>query len=120
MADLTFAEIVAMQCAFQERHADEWPPMTPEHGRSSLLWMIEEVGEVAAIIKKKGDAAIMDSPAVRAAFVEELADVLMYFGDMMLCYGLTGEELGAAYRAKYARNIGRDYNSEYSKLLPDA
>lgn len=120
MADLTFEDILRMQRAFQAAHAGEWAPLAPGHGRSSLLWLVEEIGEVASIIKKKGDAAIMESPAVRQAFTEELCDVLMYFGDLLLCYGLTGEDLSAAFRAKYARNMRRNYTDEYSEMLPDA
>ena len=39
--------------------------------------------------------------------VEEMADVLMYFGDVMLCYGITEEELRQAYTQKFERNMNR-------------
>lgn len=38
-----------------------------------------EVGEVADIIKKKGDNHIMNDEETRNHFLEELSDVLMYF-----------------------------------------
>ena len=43
----------------------------------------------------------------RAHLTEELADVLMYFGDVLLCYGVTPEELKAAYEAKFRKNMTR-------------
>lgn len=75
--------------------------------------MIEEVGECIAILKKKGDAAVVESPAVRARFLEEAADVMMYFTDMLLRYHVTPEEISRAYVEKHDRNVGRNYNKEY-------
>lgn len=37
-----------------------WSPMEPKYGRDSLLWMIEEIGEVIAIVKKKKEYEIME------------------------------------------------------------
>ena len=31
----------------------------------------------------------------------------MYLNDVMLCYGITPEELAATYRAKHQRNMTR-------------
>lgn len=115
--DLTLGEMLDMQRELWEKNRDTWSPMEPEYGRNFLLWMVEEMGEVIAIIKKKGDAAIMDSPQVRAAFVEEMSDVLMYFGDTLLRYGVTAEELSDAYRRKHVKDMGRDYETQYAKLL---
>lgn len=36
--------------------------MKPEYAKSFILYMIEEIGESIAIIKKKGEAEIMDNP----------------------------------------------------------
>ena len=47
--------------------------------------MVEEIGEVIAILKKKGSTAIAEDPAVREAFLGEMADVLMYFTTMFFC-----------------------------------
>lgn len=115
MENLSFDEILSMQRALQAAHAHEWEPMEPQHGRSSLLWMVEEVGEMAAVIKKQGDEAIMRSPSVREAFVEELGDVLMYLGDLMLCYDISARELSEVYRRKHLRNMTRDYRGEYDR-----
>lgn len=81
--------------------------------------MIEEIGECIAILKKKGDAAVVENPAVRAHFIEETADVLMYFIDTLLHYQITPEELSRAYAAKHDRNMARDYSGEYSGMYED-
>ena len=119
MKDITFGEILESQQALQDKNAGNWTPVSPDYGRSSLLWMVEEVGEVASIIKKKGDAAIMENPAVRAAFAEELCDVLMYFGDVCLCYGISPAELAQAFRKKHASNMQRDYKSQYKRKFEE-
>ena len=44
---------------------------------------------------------------LRKDLVEEMADVLMYYNDVMLCYGITAEELEQAYTEKFQRNMKR-------------
>lgn len=117
MADLTLGEMLALQQALQDAHAHEWRPVDPSYGREAMLWMIEEIGETASIIKKKGDSAIMKKPAVRAAFTEEMADVLMYYLDVCLSYGISAESLAAAFREKNARNMTRDYTAQYKDMM---
>lgn len=88
--------------------------MEAKFGRNFILWMMEEMGECIAIIKKKGDSAIMREASVREAFVEEMSDVLMYYFDTLLRYGVTPEEISNAYVAKHNKNMGRDYQREYN------
>ena len=107
MKDLSISEMQEMQKVLQEKYFDKWGGLSPERGRSTLLWMIGEAGEVADIIKKKGDQAIMDDPEIRAHFIEEMADVLMYFHDLMLCYNITPEDMAKTYREKFERNMKR-------------
>ena len=38
---------------------------------------------------------------------EEMADVLMYYNDVMLCYGISADELKQAYIAKFEKNMTR-------------
>ena len=38
---------------------------------------------------------------------EELADVLMYYTDVLLCYGVSPEELKRAYIGKFETNMKR-------------
>lgn len=114
--DIKISDMMRMQMELWELHKDAWSPMEPGYGRNFILWMMEEIGESIAIIKKKGDAAIMDDPAVRASFVEEMSDVLMYYTDTLLRYGITPEELSSAYVSKHDRNMGRNYQGEYRKM----
>lgn len=109
---LNFEDMQQMQKKLQEKHRDEWPALTPEYGRSCLLWMTEEFGEAVSLVKKRGDRQIMEDAAVRGAFVEELADVLMFLNDALLCYDVTPGEFSDAYEAKYRRNMHRDWSKE--------
>ena len=107
MNDLSVSEMLAMQEKLQERYKDQWEPIGPETARNKLLWMICEMGEVIDIIKKQGPQQIMTDSAVRSDFVEEMADVLMYYHDVLLCFGITPEELQQAYVKKFERNMTR-------------
>jgi len=104
---LSFAEMQRLQRELQEKYRNKWTPLSPVIGRDSLLWMMIEAGEVADIIKKKGDDAIVGDAEVRKDFVEELCDVLMYFNDVMLCYSVEPEELKDVYLKKHDRNMNR-------------
>ncbi len=42
---------------------------------------------------------------LRKQLVEELADVLMYYNDVLLCYGISSEELKSAYVEKFQKNM---------------
>ncbi len=67
--------------------------------------MTGELGEVIDVLKKNGVDLVMQDPAVRAHFTEELSDVLMYFSDVLLSYGITPSELRTAYRKKVERHL---------------
>ena len=107
MSNLTLEQMHAMQAELHEKYKDKWRPIAPAIGRDKLLWMMAEMGEVADIIKKQGDGKIMEDPAVRAHFVEELCDTLMYFNDVCRCYSVTPDELERSYIAKHEKNLGR-------------
>jgi len=107
MANFDFDTMQAIQRELQEKYKDKWPKLRPEQGRSSLLWMMVEAGEMADIIKKEGDQRIMGDEKVRKDFVEEMCDTLMYLNDVMICYGITPEELEQVYLAKHERNMKR-------------
>ena len=53
MRNITIMDMMKMQMALWECNKEKWSPMEAKYGRESLLWMIEEIGEVIAIIKKK-------------------------------------------------------------------
>ena len=50
------------------------------------------------VVKKHGGAKVSTGETLRKDLVEEMADVLMYYNDIMLCYGITADELKQAYR----------------------
>lgn len=104
---LNMKEMREMQRALQERYAGWWEPIDPEHGKNKMLWMLAELGEVIQVVKRHPSSEIMNNEDVRHDFVEELADVLMYFNDILLCYDISPEELEQVYRAKHERNMNR-------------
>ncbi len=114
--DISVSQMMQLQLKQYEKHKDRWEPRNPENGRDHILFMIEEVGEMVSILKKKGFGSIMDDAAVRKAFVEETADVMMYFTDVLLCYKITAEEFSRAFTQKFQKNMERDYESEYKEL----
>ena len=107
MSDFTLNEMLTMQKTLQERYKDMWTPLGPETGKNQLLWMIGEVGEVIDIVKKNGGTKACSDSLIRKELVEELADVLMYYNDVLLCYDITPEELRKVYTEKFERNMTR-------------
>ena len=107
MAELTVNEMLEMQRQLQEKYKDKWEPICPEVGQNKLLWMIGEIGEVIDLVKKHGGQHAATDPDTRKALVEEMADVLMYYNDIMLCYGITSEELKESYTEKFKKNMKR-------------
>ena len=65
------------------------------------------VGEVIDIIKKCGAEEACRDKDLRAQLVEEMADVLMYYHDVLWCFGITEEELRESYTAKFEKNLHR-------------
>lgn len=105
--DFSIGEMQQMQKTLQEKYKDKWEKISPEAGKHKLLWMLGEVGEVIDIVKKNGDRKVTEDAAVRADLAEELADVLMYYNDVLLCFGISAEELKQAYTAKFEKNMHR-------------
>ena len=105
--DFSIGEMQDMQKILQEKYKDKWEKISPEAGKHKLRWMIGEVGEVIDSVKKNGDRKAAEDAAVRADLVEELADVLMYYNDVLLCFGISAEELKQAYTEKFEKNMHR-------------
>ena len=119
MSDLKLSELLAMQRALWERNAEHWDALEPVFARNSILFMLGELGEAIAIIKKRGEAEIAADPALRRHFVEELVDMWMYAVDVLLRYGVTAAEFSEAYHAKHERNMQRDFPGEHSDYLKE-
>ena len=107
MNDFSINEMQKMQRLLQEKYKHKWEPICPETGKNKLLWMIGEVGEVIDIVKKNDAIKTSTDEELRKSLIEELADVLMYYNDVMLCYGITADELKAAYSEKFEKNMKR-------------
>lgn len=107
MADFSINEMQEMQKSLQEKYKDKWETIGPEVGKNKLLWMIGEIGEVIDIVKKNGGSKASTDVELRKDLVEEMADVLMYYNDVMLCYGITVDELKQAYSEKFQKNMKR-------------
>lgn len=96
-----------------EKNKNNWSPMEPEYGRTFILYMIEEIGEVISIIKKKGENQIMENPEVRERFIEEMCDVMMYYSDVLNRFGISSKEYSEVYNKKFQSNITRDYKVDH-------
>ncbi len=107
MADFSINEMQEMQRKLQDKYKDKWEPVCPEAGKNKLLWMLGEIGEVIDIVKKHGGTKACADEGLRKELVEELADVLMYYNDVLLCYNISGEELKQAYGEKFEKNMKR-------------
>lgn len=107
MSDFTVNEMREMQNMLQDKYKDKWESISPETGKNKVLWMIGETGEVIDIIKKHGHEAIMSDPALKQKLTEELADVLMYYNDVLNCYDISTENLKKTYIKKFSKNMNR-------------
>ena len=107
MPGFDMSEMQEMQKTLQEKYKHTWESICPETGQNKLLWMIGEIGEVIDIVKKHGGTKASTDEKLREDLVEEMADVLMYYNDVMLCYGITAEELKQAYTEKFEKNMKR-------------
>ena len=107
MADFSINEMLEMQRILQDKYKDKWESIEPENGKNKLLWMVGEIGEVIDIVKKNGGTKASEDPALREHLIEEMADVLMFYNDAMLCYGITAEELKQSYCDKFEKNMKR-------------
>ena len=117
MSDLKLSDILSMQEELQEKYKNHWRELTPENGRNSLLWMMEEVGEVISIIKKRGEDAIMNDERVRGKLVEEMVDIMMYYSKILICYDISAVEFSDMFLKKHAKNMKRDFVGEYMAYL---
>ncbi len=107
MSDFSFDELLDMQRRLQKNYKGRWEKLSYETGKNKLLWMVGEIGEVIDIVKKNGGEKACRDAALRKDLVEEMADVLMYFGDVMLCYEISTDELKQAFTKKFERNLTR-------------
>lgn len=115
--DLSIGQMMRLQKELFDAQGKKWAPMEPEYGGEFILYMVEEIGEVISVWKKKGAQAIMEDPCVREAFLEEMADALMYYNEVLLRFHVTPEEISQAYLDKNNRNKQRNYKKQYEEML---
>jgi len=115
--DLRLSELMEMQKQLKSKHEGKWHPLTPDYGRSCLLWMAEEFGEIVSVIKKRGEDSIMTDPVVREAFIEEFVDVIMFMNDALICYNIDASELSGVYLKKHEKNMNRDWEKEEANYI---
>ena len=117
---LTVQELMDYQLRLQEKYAGVWEGDSPDTAKHHLLYAVEEIGEVSAILKKRGAEEVTRDAALRARFCEEMADVFMYLSDVLLCCGVEAGEFEAAYRKKMERNLSRDFPGEHRNYLKES
>ena len=114
---MTMRDLMDIQLQLQEKYKGIWEGDSPETAKHHLLYAVEEIGEVSAILKKRGANEVIKDAALRAHFCEEMADVFMYLTDVLLCCGVQPEEFEKAYLAKAGRNLKRDFPKEHQAYL---
>lgn len=107
MKDFGLNEMQEMQKELQAKYKNQWEPIEPATGKNKMPWLIGELGEVIDIVKKNGHKDVTENEELRKELVEELADVLMYYNDVLTCYGITTTELKEAYITKFESNMKR-------------
>ncbi|WP_242985374.1 MazG nucleotide pyrophosphohydrolase domain-containing protein [Vallitalea okinawensis] len=114
---LSIVDMQKMSYDLWNENKDTWSPMEPAYGKDFILYMIEEIGEVIQVIKKKKVDLIMSDPYTREKFIEELCDVQMYYIDVLNRYHITPEEFRQIYLRKFRYNMKRDYKKDHSELF---
>lgn len=83
--------------------------------KDQTLNLIGEVGEVTDIYKKKGVEKILEDPSIKQHFTEEMVDVLFYYFNMLMCAGITSEELEEEFMRKHNEVMNRDFKAKWAK-----
>lgn len=114
--DISIEEMKNMQLELFNIHKEEWGnDMYPEAAKDHMLYMIEEVGECIAIMKKKGINEIMNNPKIREDFIIEMTDVARYYVDVLNRLKITSEEYANCYMKKHKECIHTNYTKKWEK-----
>lgn len=113
--NLTISEMKKMQLELYEINKEKWNDMEPKAAKNHMLYMVEELGECISIIKKKGINEIMENKQIRDRFTEELADVLMYYTEVLNRLNISEEEISEAYTKKHDYNMNRNFTEDNKK-----
>ena len=83
---------------------DRIPEIIIADGKKPITRILDN-DEYLRELDKKLNEEIAEYQADKS--VEEMADVLMYYNDVLLCYGISEQELKEAYTAKFKKNMTR-------------
>ena len=83
---------------------DKIPELIESDGRKCVTHILSEKEYIAAL-ETKLDEEVEEYQVDKN--LEEMADVLMYYNDVLLCYGISAEELKQSYSEKYKKNMER-------------
>ena len=111
--DLKISEMIEMSKKLHDKNS--WNFNT-EYGQKSFLLLIGEIGETIEILMKIGSESVMKEEEIRSKFIEELADTLTYFANILNCYDISAEEFAKIYRSKFSKNMKRDFTSRRSNF----
>lgn len=78
-----------------------------------MLFLTEEVGELAKAVRKEYGSYGYDKPQDATHLAEELVDVLNYVLDLANVYEV---DLDKAFRAKWRVNETREWTGDYGKV----
>ncbi len=118
MSEINFTDMQKMQLELHREHKS-WGMPRAEITQESILYIVEEIGEMIAITKKKGVQAILDDEIVRENFKAEMVDVLMYVTKVMLCLDISPEEISTAFIKKHNYNMKRNWDKQNEKLYSE-
>ena len=79
-----------------------------------MLFMTEEVGELAKAIRKEHGGYGYNKPEDNEHLAEEIADVFNYLLDIANVYDIDIEQ---AFRAKWKKNATRVWEGQYAKEI---
>ena len=114
---MTVRDMMDYQRRLQEKYKGVWEGDAPETAQHHLLYAVEEIGEVSAILRKRGAANTAGDPELQDRLCEEMADVFMFLNDVMICENITPEQFEAAYLKKMEKNLQRDFVKEHSEYI---
>ena len=114
--DLKISELKEMQFKLYEVNKEKWNDMEPKYAKDHMLYMIEEIGECIAIIKKKKIDSIMNDEKVRNRFIEEMCDVMMYYIEVLNRLEISAEDFSKSYIEKHHINLNRNFEEERKQI----
>ena len=83
---------------------DKIPEIIKNDGKTPIIEILSNEDYLKELDKKLNEE-VVEYQADKS--IEEMADVLMYYNDVMLCYGITADELKQAYSRKFEKNMKR-------------